>query len=197
MAKSLAQTVSSDAEAQQTDLSRYNNDWYQPGPRWKILAWFLVSNLFINNYLPIPGGFKLWILRLFGAQLGTDITIKPAVNIKYPWLLSVGNQVWIGEQVWIDNLVQVTIGDNVCLSQGAMLLTGNHNYRRVTFDLITEPITLENGAWLGAKSLVCPGVNVHSHAVLAAGSVATRSLAAYTIYQGNPAAAVHSRNFTT
>lgn len=179
--------------AAETDLSRYDNEWYKPGPRWKIAGWFIIGNLFINNYLPIPVGIKLWVLRQFGARLGQGVMVKPGVNIKYPWLLLVGNHVWIGEQVWIDNLALVTIGDHVCLSQGAMLLTGNHNYQRPTFDLITKPIVLENGAWVGAKALVCPGVTVHSHAVLAAGSVATGPLESYTIYQGNPAVAVRSR----
>ena len=180
----------------ETDLSRYTNDWYQPGPRWKIVLWFLVNPVTINTYLPLPVSFKCRILRAFGARLGRGVMIKPAVNIKYPWLLSVADHVWIGEQVWIDNLAQVTIGAHSCLSQGAMLLTGNHDYRRPTFDLITRPITLEAGAWVGAKAVVCPGVTLRSHAVLAAGSVATRSLEPYMIYQGNPAVAVRPRNLT-
>ncbi len=122
--------------------------------------------------------------------------IKPALNIKYPWLLFVGNYVWIGEQVWIDNLSEVVIGNNVCLSQGAMLLTGNHDYSLPTFDLTARPITLADGVWIGAKAVVCPGVRCESHAVLAVNSVATRSLDAYGIYQGNPALLVRKRHIT-
>lgn len=176
-----------------TDLSRFDNRWYNPGPRWKVLLWFLTNPVFLNTYLPIPVALKVHILRLFGAVIGTGVVIKPAVNIKYPWLLRVGNHVWIGEQVWIDNLSEVLIGDHVCLSQGAMLLTGNHDYRRPTFDLTTQPITLDNGVWIGAKSVVCPGVRCQSHAVLAVNSVATHSLNAYGIYQGNPAVQVRQR----
>jgi putative colanic acid biosynthesis acetyltransferase WcaF len=95
--------------------------------------------------------------------------------------------------VWIDNLTSVTIGDHVCLSQGALLLTGNHNYKKNTFDLITGPITLEDGVWIGAKSVVCPGVRCSSHSVLAVGSVAAKDLKPYFIYQGNPAAPVRER----
>lgn len=193
MAKTSAPATNETAE---TDLSRFNNDWYRPGPRWKVLLWFLINPLTVNTYLPIPVGFKVWLLRQLGAKIGRGVMIKPAVNIKYPWLLSVADYVWIGEQVWIDNLSLVQIGSHSCLSQGAMLLTGNHDYQHSTFDLVTRPITLENGSWVGAKSLVCPGVTVHSHAVLGAGSVATRSLEPYTIYQGNPAVAVRPRNLT-
>lgn len=179
-----------------TDLSRYDNRWYKPGPRWKILLWFLLNPLVVNTYLPLPVSLKVTILRWFGARIGTGVTIKPAVNIKYPWLLRVGNHVWIGEQVWIDNLAEVVVGDNVCLSQGAMLLTGNHDYRRPTFDLIVRPITLDEGVWIGAKAVVCPGVHCQSHAVLSVNSVATRPLNAYGIYQGNPANWVRRREIS-
>ncbi|MBC7572153.1 MAG: colanic acid biosynthesis acetyltransferase WcaF [Spirosoma sp.] len=179
--------------AGQTDLSRYTIDWYRPGPRWKVVVWFIVNALFIKSYLPVPVSVKVMLLRWFGARIGTGCVVKPGVNIKYPWLLTVGNQVWIGEQVWIDNLSAVTIGNNVCLSQGAMLLTGNHNYRRSTFDLTTQHITLQDGVWIGAKAIVCAGVTCGSHAVLAVGSVATQSMNDYGIYQGNPAVFVRQR----
>ena len=102
----------------------------------------------------------------------------------------------IGEHVWIDNLVPVSLGANCCISQGAMLLTGNHNYKKSTFDLITGEIHLEDGVWIGAKAVVCPGVICRSHSLLTVGSVATSSLEAYCIYQGNPAQKIRDRRIT-
>lgn len=196
MAKTSAQPAVPESQTGQTDLSSFDNSWYNPGPGWKIILWFIVNSVTLNTYLPIPIVIKRLILRAFGAKLGTGVVIKPAVNVKYPWLLRVGDHVWIGEKVWIDNLCQVNIGNHVCLSQGALLLTGNHDYRRSAFDLTARPITLAEGVWIGAKSVVCPGVECHSHAVLAVGSVATRSLEAYGIYQGNPAVWVRKRVIT-
>lgn len=95
--------------------------------------------------------------------------------------------------MWIDNLVQVTIGSNVCISQGAMLLCGNHNYKRSTFDLIVKSINIEDGAWIGAQSIVCPGVTMHSHSVLTVGSVSSKDLDSFSIYRGNPAVKVTDR----
>lgn len=132
-------------------------------------------------------------MRLFGAKVGKGVVIKPSVNIKSPWRLVIGDHAWIGEFVWIDNLVNVQIGNNCCLSQGAFLLTGNHDYKKTSFDLITGSIVLENGVWIGAKAVVCPGVTCHSHAVLTVGSVATDDLDANGIYQGNPAVKVRER----
>jgi putative colanic acid biosynthesis acetyltransferase WcaF len=91
------------------------------------------------------------------------------------------------------NLDHITIADNVCISQRAFLCTGNHNYKSPTFDLIVKPIVIEEGVWIGAGSLVGPGVTVSSHAVLTAGSVATNDLQPFGIYRGNPAVFIKLR----
>ncbi|MBC5773484.1 colanic acid biosynthesis acetyltransferase WcaF [Pontibacter sp. KCTC 32443] len=171
-----------------TDLSKYNNDWYKPGAgSIKRLLWYFVNVLFFLNPLNPVSSLKVWLLRLFGAKVGKGVVIKSSVNIKYPWLLTIADHVWIGEEVWIDNLVQVKLLSHVTISQGAMLLTGSHNYKITTFDLVVGEIVLEEGAWIGAKALVCPSVTCKSHSVLAAGSVATADLEPYIVYQGNPA----------
>lgn len=118
---------------------------------------------------------------------------KPSINIKFPWKLSIGNYCWIGENVWIDNLDFVTIEDNVCISQGAFLLTGNHNYKRTTFDLVTGTITLKQGCWVGAKSVVCPNIICYENSILSVSSVATKNLEANKIYAGNPAVEIRER----
>jgi putative colanic acid biosynthesis acetyltransferase WcaF len=74
-----------------------------------------------------------------------------------------------------------------------MLLSGNHNYKKTSFDLITEPIILEDGVWIGAKTVVTGGVICKSHSVLTVNSVASQDLAEYTIYRGTPAEKVKSR----
>lgn len=183
-----------------TDLKKFNNSWY-----WKNynnssilrrLLWIIISNIFINSYLPLPFSVKRIILKLFGAKLGKGLIIKPKVNIKYPWLLEIGDDCWIGEHVWIDNLAKVEIGSHVCISQGAMLLTGNHDYKKPTFDLLIGEIILENGVWLGARSMVCPNVICYDHSVLAVGSIATKNLESYGIYKGNPAQLMKKRSIT-
>lgn len=176
-----------------TDLSAFSNRWYNPGPAPKRALWYLINVLFFINPLNPISGLKVFLLRLFGAKIGKGVVIKPAVNIKYPWKLQVGDYTWIGERVWIDNLDVVKIGNHVCISQGAMLLCGNHHYKKSAFDLIVQPITLEDGVWIGALSLVAPGVKCLSHSILTVNSVATGNLEAYGIYQGNPAVKVRDR----
>jgi putative colanic acid biosynthesis acetyltransferase WcaF len=179
---------------QQTDLFAYNNHPYNPGgSAIKRVLWYFVNALVFKSSLFPFYAIKNGLLRLFGARIGDQVEIKPCVNIKYPWLLTIGNEVWIGEQVWIDNLVMVTIGSNICISQGVMLLTGSHNYKKKSFDLMTASVVLEDGVWIGAGAIVNLGITARSHAVLASGSVATKNLEPYSIYQGNPAVKVRDR----
>ena len=169
------------------DLSKFNNDWYQPGgSSIKRLIWYFANACFFKSSFPI-NALKVFLLKLFGAKLSDGVVIKPGVNIKYPWKLSIGANTWIGENVWIDNLDEVSIGKNCCISQGAMLLCGNHNYKKVSFDLIVKPIVLKDGAWVGAKATVCPCVTMEEHSILTVGSILTSNAEAFGIYSGNPA----------
>jgi putative colanic acid biosynthesis acetyltransferase WcaF len=176
------------------DLSKYDNSWYWPG-RGKFMRsiWYFVNATFFMNSLFTVSFLKVGLLKMFGAKIGKGVVIKPRVNIKYPWNFTVGNHSWIGEGVWIDNLVSVSIGPNCCLSQGALLLCGNHNYSATTFDLMVGKITLEDGVWIGANSIVTGNTDCHSHSVLAVQSVASGILEAYSVYRGNPAVKVKDR----
>jgi putative colanic acid biosynthesis acetyltransferase WcaF len=178
-----------------TRLDLYDNKTYRPGRNLIILAlWYFVNVLFFINPLNPISSIKILLLRMFGASVGKGVNIKPSVNIKYPWKLKIGNYAWIGENVWIDNLAEIEIGAHACISQGALLLTGNHNYKKSTFDLMTGKIILEEGVWIGAKCIVAPGVACGSHSVLSAGSMLSSDMEAYSIYSGSPAVKVRARN---
>jgi putative colanic acid biosynthesis acetyltransferase WcaF len=165
--------------------------------RFKQVLWYLVNILLFKNPLNIFLSLKVFLLKAFGAEVGNGVVIKPSVNIKYPWKLKIGEHSWIGEGVWIDNLAEVVIGNNVCISQGALLLCGNHNYKKETFDLMLGNIVLEEGVWIGAKAIVCAGVICATHSVLSVGSVVTKNTVAFGIYQGNPAQKIGERIITT
>ena len=174
-------------------LDTFNNDHYRPGSIPKRTLWYITSVLVFDNAIPWPNSLKRLLLRVFGAKVAKGVIIKPRVRIKYPWKLSIGASSWIGEGVWIDNLDNVHIGDHCCLSQGAFLLCGNHDYTSTSFDLITRPIIMENGSWAGAKSILGPGARLGEDAVLAAGSVGLGELEAKKVHQGNPAQPLRDR----
>lgn len=178
-----------------TQLSTFKNPEYKPGgTAISRILWYFCNILFFQSYLFPHYGFKRFLLRLFGAKVGKGVCIKPGVNIKYPWYLKIGNHVWIGEKVWIDNLTQVTISDNCCLSQGAMLICGSHDYKKVGFDLLVGSIVLEEGVWIATQAVVTGGVTCGSHSILTALSVTSTSLEPYHIYKGNPAVKIKERD---
>lgn len=177
-----------------TDLSRFNNSDFPLGAGIiKRTLWYFTNALFFLNPLFPFRSPKPLLLRLFGAKVGRGVVIHPGVNIKFPWKLSIGDHVWIGQRAWLDNIDQLTIHSNVVISQGAMVILGSHDYKKPDYPTLAGPVVLEEGCWVGAGAMVLGGVTLRSHALLAAGSVAGKSLKAYTIYRGNPAVRVRAR----
>ena len=174
------------------DLSEHQKHDYGRGFIVRGL-WYLVNTILFRGYAFPLYSPKVFILHVFGACMGKNTVIKPNVNIKYPWKLKIGDNVWIGEGVWIDNLDYVTIGDNVCISQGVYLCTGSHDYRDEKFRLITKPIKIEEGAWLCAFSKIAPGVTVKRNSVVGFWSVLTDDTVENKVYVGNPAKSIRER----
>lgn len=176
------------------DLSKFDNTWYQKRQNPLInFVWYYTNMIFFNSYLLPVNSIKVFILRAFGAKVGSRVVLKPNINIKYPWNLEIGDHSWIGEGVWLDSLDHIKIGKNVCISQGAYLLTGNHDYTSSKFDLMIAPIILEEGVWIGAKSIVIPGTTAQKNAILTVGSISPKLMEENTIYRGNPATHVKMR----
>jgi putative colanic acid biosynthesis acetyltransferase WcaF len=180
------------------NLAEYDNSRYQAGrPFWIQALWFFAGLPLLRCSVIPSSGFRRMLLRLFGATIGANVVIKPGVRVKYPWRLRIGDYSWIGEDVWLDNLGDVEIGSNVCISQGAYLCTGNHDWNDPAFALRVSGIRVGDRTWIGAKAILCPGVNVGEGSIAAAGSVVTRPMRDYEVYAGNPAAQSATRRVST
>jgi putative colanic acid biosynthesis acetyltransferase WcaF len=176
------------------DNGLFTSGDYSPGRPLVVRAiWLVVEALVFVNPIATSYKVKRAVLRAFGARLGTGVVIKPGVHIKHPWRLAIGDQTWIGERVWIDNLADVSIGRNCCLSQGAYLCTGNHDWSDPGMGLFARSITVEDGAWVGAFARLAPGVLIGREAILEMGAVMTGDAVARTVYGGNPASVRRSR----
>ena len=176
------------------DLANFDNSWYDPGRSLPIrLLWHFVNAVFLQNPLNPSSRLKIFFLRRFGARIGEGVVLKPSINVKYPWNLEIGDYSWVGENAWLDSLAPIKIGRNCCISQGTYFCTGNHDWTDPAFGLIVKPIVVEDGAWVGARAVVLPGVTVATHSIAAAGSVVAKDTEPYMIYAGNPAVAVKKR----
>lgn len=170
-------------------LDRFDNRGFDRG-RGRIVEalWMLTSALLVRSAMP-GSRQRVLALRAFGARIEKGVVIKPHVRVKFPWRLSIGAHSWIGEEVWIDNLADVSIGAHCCVSQGAYLCTGSHDWRSETFDLITEPIRISDGAWICARVSIAPGVTIGAGAVVGLGSIITRDVEPFALLVASAASA--------
>jgi putative colanic acid biosynthesis acetyltransferase WcaF len=155
------------------DLSIYRRPVIegQRSAAWRV-AWLLVNATIFQSILPIMSyGLKASVLRAFGAKVGRGLIVKQAVNIKYPWLLEIGDHVWIGEGVWIDNPAHISIGSHVCISQGAYLVAGNHDYKSTSFDYFAQPIVISDRCWICAKAILKPGTRLAPGTIVPMGCI--------------------------
>jgi len=157
------------------------------------IIWFLFGKPLLASFIPGTYWRKI-LLKIFGAKIGLGGKIKSRLFISEPWNLEVGDHCWFGEDLWIDNLSMVYIGDRVCLSQGVYICTGNHNYRKETFDLELKNIIIEDDCWIAAKSIIAPGTIMKRGSVASLGSLISGNIEEYGIYKGNPAKLFKKRN---
>jgi putative colanic acid biosynthesis acetyltransferase WcaF len=174
-------------------LDLYSAKGFDRGrPAWFEALWLLAQRIFLTSAFSSTW-LRVLVLRAFGAEIGRGVVIRSGVRVKFPWRLQIGDHCWIGQDVWLDNLAEVRIGNHCCLSQGAYLCTGSHDWGQATFDLVVKPITLEDEVWIGARGVLGPGVVAGRGAVLGLASVATRDLQPWHVHQGLPALAVRRR----
>jgi putative colanic acid biosynthesis acetyltransferase WcaF len=178
---------------QQLDRYRTPPDW-QPGASLPVCTFWFCAGAPLLSARWLPGSaWRVLLLRSFGAQIGSGCRLKPGLRVKFPWRLQVGHHCWLAEDAWLDNLAPITLGDRVCLSQGAYLCTGNHNFRSPGFDLRLGPITIGSDAWIAARAVLAPGTVIGPGGVVALGAVVSGTVPAGAIVRGNPAVVVGQR----
>ena len=154
--------------------------------------WALVKPLF--RFSPrILFGWRNFLLRLFGAQIGRHVHIYNSAQIYFPWNLEVGDWSAIGEQAYIYNLGTVQIGSRVTISQRAHLCAGTHDYTDPSLPLQKPPIVIEDQAWICADAFVGPGVTVGEGALVGARAVAIKDVKPWQVVVGNPAKSIKQR----
>jgi putative colanic acid biosynthesis acetyltransferase WcaF len=161
--------------------------------RLKRLNWNLCWAIFYRTSPRPLHSWRAFLLRLFGAKLGPHCHFYPRSKVWAPWNLICADQVTAGDGVEIYNPAPVTLGSHAILSQEAYVCGATHDYDDPAFPLIAYAMNIGAYAWVCARASVAPGVNIGEGAVLGLGSVATRSLDAWTVYAGVPAVKVKER----
>ncbi len=152
----------------------------------KVQLWWLVQHWIIHNTPQFMYGFRRFLYRIFGAEIGKKVIIRPSVTTTYPWKLKIGDYSWIGDEVVLYNLGEITIGENTIISQKSYLCTGSHDYASHTFTITKNPIQIGNSCWIAADVFIMPGVTIANNIVIAARSTIYQSLSKKGFYKGTP-----------
>jgi putative colanic acid biosynthesis acetyltransferase WcaF len=162
-------------------------------PRLVVYLWAFCELVFVTNPFQISSGLRVRVLRLFGAEIGEDVIMRPRLRVKFPWKLSVGARSWIGEGVWIHNQARLTIGSDVVVSQENFLTTGTHDFRH-DMALETLPVTIEDGVWITSRCMVLAGSRIGRSALILPNTVVRGEVPAGALF-GTPSGQVVGQRF--
>jgi putative colanic acid biosynthesis acetyltransferase WcaF len=165
---------------------------YTPSEQLRRVLWGFGRWLMILSPRPCFG-WRRWVLRLFGARIGTHVYVYSSTHFYMPWNVTVGDWTAIGEHVLLYSLGKVTIGRNVTISYRAHVCAGTHDFTDPALPLLKPPVVIEDGAWLGTDAFIGPGVVVRTGAIVGARAVVTRDVASMDIVAGNPARSIGTR----
>lgn len=152
-----------------------------------VQLWWIVQALLFHPSPQVLYGWRRFLLRLFGAQIGTGVLIRPSVRVTYPWKLSIGDHSQVGDGAELYTLGRISIGRNAVVSQGCYICTGGHDPAREDFAIYQQPVAIEDEAWLAAQCFVMPGVTVRRGSFCMVRSLVTKDTCEGGVYAGSPA----------
>lgn len=156
----------------------------------------------LTGMIPRYAGSRIrtHMLRISGINIGhgTVIWETPMMHGDGDILsrLSIGNRVAINIGCFFDLNDQIHIGDQVGIGHEVMILTTSHKLGtaiRRNGDLLKAPVTIEAGVWIGARSIILPGVTIGRGAVISAGAVVNKDVPPNSLVAGTPAKVIVPR----
>jgi putative colanic acid biosynthesis acetyltransferase WcaF len=138
-------------------------------------------------------GWRRFILRIFGANIGKHCHVYPKVEIWAPWNLKLDDYASIADGCNVYSIDKISLGKKAVVSQGSYLCTGSHDYNSSNFQLIASPISIGANSWIAAQAFIGPGVTIGESAVIGARAVVTCDVAARMVCAGNPCRVIKQR----
>ena len=98
-----------------------------------IQLWWIIQATLFRASPQVLYGWRRFLLRCFGAEIGKGVIIRPSTQITYPWKVTIGDYSWIGDDVVLYSLGEIIIGKNTVISQKSYICTGTHDYSKIDF----------------------------------------------------------------
>jgi len=161
--------------------------------RLALLLWEFVWPV-ACGWTPKPANaWRLLVLRCFGATIRGRPFVHARARIQQPWNLTLHHRACLGDRAGAYSLAPIEIGADATVAQEAYLCTGTHDFASPRLSLQTAPIRIGRGAFVGARSIILPGLTLGEGCVVGAAAVVTRDVAPYAIVAGNPARQIGTR----
>ena len=161
--------------------------------RLERICWLTVYYLFFRYTPNIAFNLRRLLLIIFGAKISSGARIYPSVKVWLPRNLLMDQNACLGPNVNCYNVDLIELGEKAIVSQDSVLCTASHNFNDPSFSLVTAPIKIGSGCWIGANSILLPGLHLDEGAVIGMGSVLTKSVPSNEVWAGNPAKKVSVR----
>lgn len=184
-------------------MAQYPSDWWARQyyvdalPRTlklRRLCWLVSWKLFASWFPYFFGSsWRVWLLKCFGMRHCGHVSVYPSARVWAPWNVEMGSWVAIDDEVNLYSAAKITIGTKVAISREAFICTASHDVTKPNRPLITAPITICDGVWVGARAIILPGVTIGEGAIVAAGAVVTKDVEPWTVVGGNPAKFIKKR----
>jgi len=158
-----------------------------------VQIWWFVQATFFRLSPQIMYSFRRFLLRVFGAQIGKGVIIRPSVKITYPWKVKIGDYSWVGDDVVLYSLGEIEIEENVVISQRSYLCTGSHDYTESDFPIYAKKIKIEKECWLATDVFVAPGITIGQKTVVGSRSSVFKDLPPMKVCVGSPAKQIKDR----
>ena len=158
-----------------------------------VQLWWIVQALLFRTSPQFLYGWRRWLLRRFGADIGEGVLLRPSIRVTYPWKVRIGDRSQIGDRTELYSLGEIEIGADVVISQDCYICTGGHDPSRVDFAIYQAPIVIEDQVWLATGCFVMPGVRVRRGSFAMVRSLLNRDTEEASVNAGQPARKVGDR----
>lgn len=129
--------------------------------------------------------------------------VVESVGVKYNPRIEIGDGTWVGKNCSIAAIERVTIGNDVLFAGHVHITDHSHGYELIDVPISQQkliskgPVVIEDQCWLGFSCEILSGVHIGRHSIVAARSVVTKDVPAYSIVAGNPARIIKRYNQNT